>query len=217
MFQTPFNFSDFIFMLQGAGVSLLIMFWAMLLGTVLGLLFGVIRSEGPLILGAPLGALLDVFRSVPLLIQFVLFNAGNSTFALNLPVFSVACIVLGIYTSAFCTEIVRAGIMAVPQTTRRASRSLGMSYLQDLRSIVFPIALKVALPNWISLSLGVMKDTSLVLWVGITELLKASQTVITRTQEPLLVLTVVGAIYFVMSFPISRLGVLLEKRWTKDD
>lgn len=217
MLQMSFGWNDIIFMLKGAGVTLAITFWSVLFGTFMGLCFGVIRAEGRWYLSVLLGIFLDVFRSVPLLIQFVLFNAVNSMFAVNLPAFAIACVVLAIYTASYCTEVVRAGILAVPQTTRRAARSLGLSYFQDLANIVFPIALRVALPNWISLALGVMKDTSLVLWIGITELLRASQTIVTRTQEPMLVLALAGAIYFAMSFPIGRLGMMLERKWTPND
>ena len=62
-----------------------------------------------------------------------------------------------------------------------------------------------------------MKDTALVLWIGIVELLRASQVIVTRIQEPLLVLIVCGLIYFLMSFPISRLGARLETRWHEYD
>ena len=96
---------------------------------------------------------------------------------------------LAFYTSSYCSEIVRAGVQAVPQTTRRAARSLGLTYWQDLREIVFPIALRVSLPSWIGLTLGVMKDSALVWWIGVIELLRTSQVIITRIQEPLLVLS----------------------------
>lgn len=217
MYGMSFTSNDLLFMLKGAGVSLALTFWAVLLGTMLGLVFGVIRSEGRWYVSAALGFFLDIFRSIPILIQFVLFNSMNSMFKLKLPTFEVACLVLAIYTASYLAELVRAGILSVPQTTRRASRSLGLTYFQDLREIVFPIALKVTLPNWISLALSVMKDTSLVLWIGITELLRASQSVVTRTQEPLLVLAIAGLIYFLMSFPIARFGMMLEKKWTAND
>lgn len=209
--------ADFLYLLRGAGVTLLITFWAVLGGTILGLVFGVVRSEGPLWISVPLGFLLDIFRSVPLLIQLVLVNSAVAISRLSLPTFAIGCGVLAIYTAAYCTELVRAGILSVPVTTRRASRSLGLTYLQDLRSIVLPIGLRVASPNWVTLALGVMKDTSLVLWIGITELLRASQSVVTRTQEPMLVLAMVGLIYFVMSFPISLLGARLERRMKIND
>jgi polar amino acid transport system permease protein len=152
-----------------------------------------------------------------LLIQFVLANSFKSIIGLNWGPFTVGCVVLAAYTAAYCTEIVRAGILAVPVTTRRAARSLGMTWRQDLISIVFPIALRVALPSWIGLSLGVMKDTALVLWIGIVELLRSAQIIVTRIQEPLFVLSLAGLIYFVMSFPIARLGARLEKRWRAID
>ncbi|MNO06646.1 arginine transporter permease subunit ArtQ [compost metagenome] len=62
-----------------------------------------------------------------------------------------------------------------------------------------------------------MKDTSLVLWIGIIELLRASQTIVTRIQEPLFVLGIAGLIYFVMSLVIARLGARLERRWQEND
>lgn len=217
MFDSSFSSNDVLFMLKGAGVTISITFWSVLMGTLLGTLLGVIRSSSPVWVDRLLGALLDVLRSVPLLIQFVLFNSFKSIAGLDISAFTVGCIVLGLYTCAYCTEIVKSGILAVPSTTRRAARALGMSYRQDLVQIVFPIALRVALPSWIGLALGVMKDSSLVLWIGIVELLRSSQTIIARVQEPLLVLSVAGLIYFLMSFPIARLGARLEKRWQTDD
>jgi len=215
--QTDFSTTDLVFMLEGAGVTLALTFWAVLGGTLLGLMLGLLRAVSPWWINAALGAVLDVFRSVPLLIQFVLANSFKSIVGINASAFTVACVMLALYTSAYCTEIVRAGVLAVPATTRRASRSLGMTYWQDLRYIVFPIALRVSLPPWTGLTLGVMKDTALVLWIGIVELLRASQVVVTRIQEPLVVLSICGLIYFLMSFPISRLGAYLETRWREYD
>jgi His/Glu/Gln/Arg/opine family amino acid ABC transporter permease subunit len=217
MIETDFTRTDMWFMLQGAGMTLTLTFWAVLGGTLMGLAFGVLRAMAPWWINATLGAVLDVFRSIPLLIQFILANSFKSIVGLDMSAFLVACVVLALYTSAYCTEIVRAGVLAVPSTTRRAARSLGMSWSQDLRYVVYPIALRVSLPSWVGLTLGVMKDTALVLWIGIVELLRSSQVIVTRIQEPLLVLTLCGLIYFLMSFPISRLGAYLESRWRDHD
>jgi polar amino acid transport system permease protein len=160
---------------------------------------------------------LDVFRSVPLLIQLVLVNAFlGMVLKLKISGFTVACGVLTIYTAAYCAEIVRGAIEAVPVTTRRAARSLGLTWWQDMTSIVTPLATRVALPSWIGLALGVMKDSALVYIVQVTELLKATQTLITRLQEPLLLLMICGLFYFVISFPLARLGGYLERRWSND-
>ena len=217
MFQTDFTTIDLLFMLHGAGMTLALTFWAVLGGTLMGVVFGVLRTTAPWWINATLGTVLDVFRSIPLLIQFILANSFKSIIGLDISAFMVACVVLAFYTSAYCAEIVRAGVLAVPATTRRAARSLGMTWWQDLRHIVYPIALRVSLPSWTGLTLGVMKDTALVLWIGIVELLRASQVIVTRIQEPLLVLTLCGLIYFLMSFPISRLGAWLETKWHDDD
>jgi polar amino acid transport system permease protein len=217
MLDTAFSLNDLRYMLQATGMTLLITLWAVLGGTALGMAFGLVRATAPRYIDWPLGAVLDVLRSVPLLIQFILGNSFQAIAGWNLSPFFVACAVLGLYTAAYCTEIVRGGILAVPVTTRRAARSLGLTYWQDLREIVFPLATRVMLPSWIGLTLGVMKDTALVLWIGIVELLRASQTIITRIQEPLLVLSIAGAIYFLISFPIARLGDHLERKWREND
>ncbi len=217
MFDTGFTLNDLWFMLKGAGLTIAITFFAVTGGTLLGLAFGVLRAHVRPWVALPLTFVLDIFRSVPLLIQLILANAFQAIAGLGMSVFVTSCIVLALYTSAYCTEIVRGAIEAVPTVTRRAARSLGLSWGQDMTHVVFPMALRVALPSWIGLTLGVMKDSALVLWLGIIELLKASQIIITRLQEPMLILLITGAIYFALSFPIARLGGRLEKRWLEND
>ncbi|MDR9751740.1 amino acid ABC transporter permease [Pseudomonas sp. SZMC_28357] len=216
MLTTSFSWNDLQFLLNGAWVTVQLTFWSIILGTLAGLLFGLLRALLPRA-SLPLAWVLDIFRSVPLLIQFVLFNSLKSIVGLNISAFSVGCIVLGIYAAAYFTEIVRGGVLAVPFTVRRASRSLGLSFFQDLRWIVLPMATRVAFPGWLNLVLGVMKDTALVMWIGIVELLRASQTIVTRIQEPLLVLCIAGLIYYVMSLVVARLGARLERRWQEND
>jgi His/Glu/Gln/Arg/opine family amino acid ABC transporter permease subunit len=216
MFSTGFSWNDLLFLLNGAWITLQLTCWAILLGTFAGLVFGLLRALLPRA-SLPLAWVLDVFRSVPLLIQFVLFNSLKSIVGLNISAFSVGCIVLGVYAAAYFTEIVRGGVLSVPLTLRRASRSLGLSFFQDLRWIVLPMATRVAFPGWLNLVLGVMKDTALVMWIGIVELLRASQTIVTRIQEPLLVLCIAGLIYYVMSLVVARLGARLERRWQEND
>ena len=153
MIETDFSTTDLLFMLHGAGVTLALTFWAVLGGTLLGLVLGLLRAVSPWWINAVLGAVLDVFRSIPLLIQFILANSFKSILGLDISAFEVACVMLALYTSSYCTEIVRAGVLAVPATTRRAARSLGLTWWQDLRYIVFPNALRVSLPTWTALGM----------------------------------------------------------------
>lgn len=217
MFDTALTVNDLIFLAKGAGMTILVTAISVFFGTILGIVFGVVRFQVGPWWAAPLTFVLDIFRSIPLLIQLVLANAFVTTvLGFRVSGLTVACGVLSLYTSAYCAEIVRGGIESVPVTLRRASRSLGMSWWQDMTNIVLPLATRVALPSWIGLSLGVMKDSALVFIVQVVELLKSTQILITRLQEPLFLLTICGLFYFVISFPVARFGGYLEKRWSND-
>lgn len=217
MFETALSYNDLILLAKGAGMTLLVTAIAVFFGTILGIVFGVLRYQLGAIWAAPLTFVLDVFRSIPLLIQLVLANAFITVvLKIKISGFTVACAVLALYTAAYCCEIVRGGIEAVPAPLRRASRSLGLSWGQDMWNVVMPLATRVALPSWIGLALGVMKDSALVYIVQVVELLKSTQILITRLQEPLFLLMVCGLFYFLISFPIARFGGYLEKRWSND-
>jgi His/Glu/Gln/Arg/opine family amino acid ABC transporter permease subunit len=213
---TSFQLSDIGFLTEAAGRTLLISALAVSIGTVLGCFFGWILSVARIAGAVTLGAVLDVFRSVPLLIQLILLYYFFPIIGFNLSPFVAGTIVLIFYTSALVAAVARGGIDAVPTITRRASRSLGMSYWQDMRYIVWPIGLRAVLPSWAGVALGVLKDSALVSVLGYVELLRASQILITRTQEPFLILIVVGIFYFALSFPISRLTARLERKWQYD-
>ncbi len=215
-FFTDFQPSDIGFLVEAAGRTLLISVLAISIGTVFGCIFGWILSVTRMAGDATLGVVLDIFRSVPLLIQLILFYNFFPIIGFNLSPFAAGTVVLVFYTSALVAAVARGGIDAVPITTRRAARSLGMSYWQDLRYVVWPIGLRAVLPSWAGVALGVLKDSALVSILGYVELLRASQILITRTQEPLLILTVVGMFYFALSFPLSRFAARLERRWKYD-
>jgi polar amino acid transport system permease protein len=214
-FVSEFSFNDLKFMLEGLGISVMLTLWAVVLGTALGVVLGFVRSAVGALANVLIGSILDIFRSVPLLIQLILFNALGSILKLGISPFQVSCLVLSIYTASYVSEAVRSGITSVPPALLKSARSLGLTYFQTLREIVFPLALRVSFPTWVGISLGVFKDTSLVLWIGIIELLKASQIIITRTQEPLLILSIAGGLYFIVSFGFTRIANRVEKRWEK--
>jgi len=213
---SDFQASDIWFLTEAAGRTLLIALLSISAGTVLGIFFGWVLSVSRWAGAASLGVILDIFRSVPLIIQLILFFNFFPIIGIRMGPFGAGTIVLIFYTSALVASVARGGIEAVHTTTRRAARSLGMTYWQDLRYIVFPIGLRAVLPAWTGVALGVLKDSALVSVLGYVELLRASQILITRTQQPFLILAVVGAFYFALSFPIARITENLERRW-KDD
>ena len=122
---------------------------------------------------------------MPLIIQFIIVNSGASIIGVPMDPFGTGILVLSLYMGGFVAEVVTAGILAVPTTLRRAGRSLGFSYWQDLRHIVLPLSLRSAFPSWVGLLLGLMKDSSLIAVIGYIELLRASQIIINRTEQPL--------------------------------
>ncbi len=138
MLNTDFTLIDLVFMLKGAGITLLVTALSVLAGTIMGVLFGLVRYQVGPIWAAPLTFVLDVFRSVP--------ADHPADPDQRLPVarccgwvwdpFTTSCVVLSLYTASYCSEIVRGGIEAVPMVTRRAARSLGMTWGQDMRFIV---------------------------------------------------------------------------------
>lgn len=209
---TTVSAQDLLFMARGALRTIELTLWSSAIGTLLGLLIGTARSSLPWFAGSVLAGYVDALRSVPLLIQFILFNALLAIIGFQQPPFVVGIVVLSLYMSAYVSEVVRGGVLAVPVLTRRAARSLGMSWLQDMRYIVLPIGLRAVFPAWIGLVIGLVKDTSLIAVIGYIELLRAGQIIITRTQEPLLVLSAAGLFYFGICYPVSRFAARLESR-----
>jgi len=214
-FFTGFGLNDIWFMAEAAWRTLLISIVSISLGTLLGAIFGWILYEGRIFATLLLAPILDAFRSVPLIIQLVLFYNFAPIAGLNLDAFESGVVVLTVYTAALVASVARGGIEAVGQPMRRAARSLGMSYWQDLRHVVFPIGARAVFPSWVGVALGVLKDSALVSVLGYVELLRASQILITRTQEPFLIIAITGAFYFALSYPISRYSAKLEQRWSQ--
>ena len=214
-FFSGFAPRDLMFLGEAALRTLWISACSISAGTALGVLFGWMLYEGRLAASLTLAPVLDAFRSVPLIIQLVLFYNFAPIVGLNLDPFGSGVVILTIYCAALVANVARGGIEAVDRAMRRAARSLGMSYWQDMRHVVLPIGLRAVFPAWVGVALGVMKDSALVSVLGYVELLKASQILITRTQEPFLILTLAGAFYFALSYPISRYAARLEQRWAQ--
>lgn len=212
-FFSSFSMQDFFFMLEGAGKTLWLTIWSGLIGTALGIGVGLIRSTRLPIVSQLLGGYVDVIRTVPLIIQFIVANSGASIVGFPLDPFQTGIVVLSLYMGGYSAEVVTAGVHAVPMIVRRAARSLGMTYFQDIRYVVLPLSLRAVFPAWVGLVLGLMKDSSLVAVVGYIELLRASQIIINRTEQPLQVLLGAGAFYFIMSYALSQFAARLEARW----
>ena len=204
---------DILYLGEAALRTLEISAVAISIGTIIGTLCGWLMAEGHKVSTFIINAFLDIFRSVPLIIQLILFDSFISIAGYPLSAFVSGTIVLSIYTAALVANVARGGVEAVPVGLRSASRSLGMSYWQDLKYIVWPVGLRSVFPSWVGVALSVIKDSALVSVIGYVELLKASQILITRTQDTFIILGIAGLFYFALSYPISKASELIEKRW----
>ncbi len=209
---TPLSWNDTGFILTGLLNTVYISVVAIVIGTILGVIVGFARAEANKYTNMLIGAVLDILRSVPLIIQLILFSTYIGMMGYPLDPFVAGSIILSLYTMAFMSEVFRGGFESVNKSMRTASRSLGMTYWQTVRYIRLPIGLRTVFPSWLGVALSVIKDSALVSVIGYMELLRTSEQLISRTQQPLEILIGVGIFYFIISYPLSLYGKRIEKR-----
>jgi len=209
---TPLSWNDAGFIFTGVLNTVIISIVAILFGTILGIVVGFFRAESNKYINMILGGFLDTLRSVPLIIQLILFSTFIGAMGYPLDPFVSGSIIFSLYTMSFMSEVFRSGFQNVPMSLRHASRSLGMSYWQTIRHIMIPVGMRSVFPSWIGVALSVIKDSALVSVIGYMELLRTAEQLISRTQQPLLILTGVGLFYFMISYPLSLYGKRLERK-----
>lgn len=205
------QWSDAWFLLEGAGRSIQMAIASALIGTLLGILLGWLRSVSLLcrVVTAPY---IDVLRSVPMLIQLILANSALSMLGFPTSTFWFGVVALSMWMSAVTAEVTRAALDAVPAHYVRSARSLGMTYGQQLRHISLPIAIRTGFAPWVNLLLSLTKDSSLAGIIGYMEFTRSSQILMTRTHETWLLLFGMGLFYFAICYPISRASRAFERR-----
>lgn len=206
-------YSSFPDLLIGSWITIKISTISMMLGTLIGLIVGVIRGSmknSTLLLGA--GIYLEVFRGTPLLIQLFFIYFGLPTIGISLSPWSASIIGLALNSGAYISEIVRAGIIGIDKGQWEAARSLGLSHLQSISYIILPQATRIILPPLVNTFSSLLKDSSLISILAITELSRVGQLIYTKTFQPFEVYTVVGLLYLLMTSLLSYLSRLLEKK-----
>jgi len=209
---TPLSWNDTGFILTGVLNTIYISVVAIVIGTILGAIVGFVRAESNKWVNMLLGSVLDILRSVPLIIQLILFTTYVGVIGYPLEPFVAGSIILSLYTMAFMSEVFRGGFESVPKPMQVAARSLGMSYWQTLRYVRLHIGLRAVFTSWLGVALSVIKDSALVSVIGYMELLRTSEQLISRTQQPLEILIGVGIFYFIISYPLSLYGKHVERK-----
>lgn len=153
-----------------------------------------------------------VFRGTPLLVQLFVVFYGLSRVGIVLAPFPAAVLVFSLNEGAYCAETIRAALEAVPAGQLEAGYCVGMSYLQIMRRIVLPQALRIAFPPLSNSLIAMVKDTSLAANITVTEMFMVTQRIVARTYEPLLLYLEVGLIYLIFSTVLTKLQRVGEKK-----
>lgn len=212
--NNPYSIS---LLLQGLGMTLILAFLAVCLGSILALIPAMMRLSPIKALSIPATAYVEIIRGTPMLVQVLLIYQ-----LLNIPLFLIGGIDMGsfvpglvalvINSSAYVSEIIRGGILAVDRGQTEAARSLGMSHRQTMQHIVLPQAIKNIFPALGNEFVTIIKETSIFMYLGVAELmyqvgiLKASSPAVTE-----LYITA-GILYLILTYPLSKLMNVIERR-----
>lgn len=162
---------------------------------------------------APLvGAYVQVFQGIPLLVQLFLAYYGLGLFGINTSPWVAAGLGLTLYTSAFLAEIWRGCVESIPRGQWEASESLALNFYEQLRYIIVPQALKIAVPPTVGFLVQVIKGTALASVIGFMELTKVGKTVANATFSPFLIFSCVAVLYFLLCYPVSLYAKRLERK-----
>ncbi len=204
--------------LSGLWGTLWISAVTVLSGALLGMIVALMRMSRSKVLRAVSGAYVEVLRGTPILLQLYFFWIGLPKLV-PFELSDTQCIViaLAVNASAFISEIIRAGIAAVDKGQWEAARSIGLSETHVMTHVILPQAVKNILPALCNEFISTVKGTSLASVFFVGELMTSFKTVQSATFLALQSLTIVGIIYFVLNFVLSRLLGVLERRLTVSD
>jgi polar amino acid transport system permease protein len=209
---------------EGALTTIWITAFAVFIGVMIGLFMGLARLSHNVIIKTLAIMYIDFIRGTPLLVQIfiIYFGIPNLLYMLThqqhpIDAYVAAIAACGINSGAYVAEIVRAGIQSIDRGQMEAARSLGMTHNQAMKYIILPQAFKRIIPPLGNEFIAMLKDTSLLSAIGITELTRQGQLYIAITAAPFPVYAGVLLMYLVMTLSISRLVAFTERRLAKSD
>jgi polar amino acid transport system permease protein len=210
-----FNPSNLLFLLQAAGRTLLMTLIGCGVGMLLGLAIAVLRTSHMRAL-APLRAVavlyVETFRRIPFLVILYIVLFVIEPLVPGVPIFGIATVAVCLLSTAILSEVVRAGLESVPHQQLEGARTLNFSAWQMLFMVVLPQAWRVILPPAAAFVVMFIKDTSLASQLGVIELTFAGKMLVNRGFSPILGFGAILVLYFLLSYPLSRLAAWLEKR-----
>ena len=158
---------------------------------------------------------IEFFRGTPLLLQLFLVFFGLPIMGVEVNIWYAASIALIINSSAFLAEIWRGCIQAVPQGQSEAAAALGLTYRREMLDVILPQAFKISIPPTVGYLVQIIKATSLTAIIGFIELTRAGQITNNTTFQPLIIFSLVAAIYFILCWPLSLYATRLENKFNR--
>jgi len=206
------------YILKGVYVTLLFTLVSALLGLIWGTILSLFKISGVKPLIAFATAYTSVFRGTPLLVQLTLiYYATPQLFGFDIPALLAAGLAFGLNSAAYLSETIRGGIMAVDKGQREAAIALGVPYRKMMVRIIFPQALRHILPALVNEFVALLKESSLVSVIGVTELMRRADVVRASTFRSFEALLLVAAIYYVLVLVLTSLARMLERRLRRSD
>ncbi|WP_366658272.1 amino acid ABC transporter permease [Fodinicurvata sp. EGI_FJ10296] len=208
-----FGFDDAVYLLLAARWTVLLTVVSALIGGAIALFVAILRivpfrPANWLAIGY-----INLIQGTPILGQLFVFFFGLSIFGLNVDAWTAAVTAFSIYASAFLAEIWRGSLQSVPKTQWETSAALGLKYVQRLRYVIIPQAVRISIPPTVGFLVQLVKNTSLASVIGFVELTRAGQIMNNTTFAPMTVYLTVAAIYFVICFSLSQASVKFERRY----
>lgn len=199
-------------MLQGLGVTLILSVIIIIGGTLLGLLVAVAYTTKNKIPSRIVGIYVYIFRGTPLLLQLFVGYYGIAYLGVDINIWVAVSVVMILYAGAYISEIFRSGIESIPKGQYEAAACLNLSKWVTFTRVIIPQVMRKVSPSLIGAYIGFVKDTSIASLIGFSEFLKKSKIAINSTKLPLQVYFVVGVIFFLICFPMSRVTAIMEKK-----
>ncbi|MDI6712875.1 MAG: amino acid ABC transporter permease [Anaerosomatales bacterium] len=198
-------------LIDAAGLTLRITTMSFAVALAIGLLVGIVRSR-PHRLNALVAAYVEFFRGTPLLVQLFFIYYGLAQVGIVMNAMTAAVVGLGLNGGAYISEIIRGALAGIEKGQYDAAHALGMSRLSTLNSVILPQALRMATPPLVNAFSAMLKDTSLVSLLAITEMMNIANQIYSRTFRAFEIFAVVALTYFVLTFAFSLLSRALERR-----
>ncbi len=200
------------FFLKGMWMTVQISFISLVSCTLIGFTLGILRSGKNRVLRWIIGVYVSFVRGTPFVVQVFIIFFILPEWGLQLEAFPAALLAMAIMGSAFICEIVAGGISSIDKGQWEAAESSGLTRIQQLRLVILPQSMKVILPPLVGQFVLLIKDTSVVSVIGVMDLTRVGWITVIRIPEGLMVFSLVGILYFLISYPLILLSNYLERK-----